>query len=107
MGAVGVNCLIGPKAKIGKSVMMAPECLIYTRNHKFDKTLKKYEGYTEVKPVIIGDNTWLGARCIILPGTKIGKGCTIGAAKLVVTKDVPDYSVAAGNPAKVVKKLID
>ncbi|MEH7581800.1 DapH/DapD/GlmU-related protein, partial [Priestia megaterium] len=61
-----------------------------------------FEGYTKREPVIIEDRVWIGARCIILPGVTIGKGATVGAGA-VVTKDVPPYTVVAGNPAKVVK----
>lgn len=102
---VGVDCLIGSKTVIGKSVIMAPECQIYTRNKKFDKELKRFNGYEEIKPVIIGDNCWLGTRVLIMPGVEIGKGCVI-AAGAVVTKNMPPYSVVAGNPAKAVKNLL-
>lgn len=103
--SVGPYCSIGPGSEIGSYVMMGPECLIYTSNHKFNKDKLKYEGHTLENPVIIEDNVWLGARCIILPGVRIGKGSTIGAGS-IVTKDIPPYSVAAGNPAKVIKSLI-
>lgn len=103
---IGVNCVIGPGTIIGNGVMMGPDCLIYTHNHKFDKDLLRYNGDTEINPVNIEDNVWIGARCIILPGVTVGKGSTIGAGA-IVTKNVPEYTVVAGNPAKVVKRLID
>lgn len=103
---VGVNCLISNHVVIGNNVMMGPECLIYTNGHKFNKVTLQYEGYTESKPVFIEDDVWLGARCTILPGVTIGKGSTVGANS-VVTKSVPPYSVAAGNPAKIVKNLLE
>lgn len=103
--SVGPRCSIGDETIIGSNVMMGPECLIYTSNHNFNKEKLKYEGYTKVKPVVIEDKVWIGARCIILPGVTIGEGSTIGAGS-IVTKDIPAYSVAAGNPAKVIKKLI-
>ena len=56
-----------------------------------------------LKPVVIGDDVWIGARVCILPGVTIGQGAVIGACA-VVSKDVPAYSVAVGNPARVVKK---
>ena len=56
------------------------------------------------EPITIGDDCWLGANVTVLPGVTIGKGCTI-AAGAVVTKDVPEYSVAMGVPARVVKKV--
>jgi acetyltransferase-like isoleucine patch superfamily enzyme len=55
-------------------------------------------------PVLIGDCVWIGDKATILPGVTIGKGSVIGA-NAVVTKDVPDYCMAAGNPAVVLKKL--
>ncbi|MCA1021069.1 acyltransferase [Halobacillus litoralis] len=102
---VGVKSVIGDEVKIGKDVMMGPECLIYTNNHKFDTSNMKFTGKTDTLPVKVEDNVWIGARVIILPGVTIGKGSIIGAGA-VVTKNVPDYSIAAGNPAKVVKNLL-
>lgn len=103
---VGVNCIIGPETVIGRKVKMAPDCLIYTRNKKFDKEKKEFYGYEDNKPVVIEDNCWIGARVIIVPGVTIGEGCVL-AAGAVVSKDMPPYSVVAGNPAKVVKNLLD
>ena len=104
--SVGVDCEIAKGMTIGKNVFMGPECLFYSTQHKFDPVTKQYDGYTEVKPIVIEDNVWLGRRAIIMGGVTIGEGSTIGAAA-VVTKDVPPYSVAAGNPATIRKKLID
>lgn len=56
------------------------------------------------EPITIGDDCWLGANVTVLPGVTIGKGCTIGAGA-VVQKSIPDYSVAVGVPAKVIKKV--
>ncbi|KAK5631773.1 hypothetical protein RRF57_007487 [Xylaria bambusicola] len=56
------------------------------------------------KPVVIGDDCWIGGNTTIMPGVTIGKGCTIGAGS-IVTKDIPDFSVAIGTPARVVKKV--
>ncbi|KAJ3939803.1 uncharacterized protein N0V96_009788 [Colletotrichum fioriniae] len=56
------------------------------------------------EPITIGDDCWIGANVTVLPGVNIGKGCTIGAGALV-NRDIPDYSVAVGVPAKVVKKV--
>ena len=53
--------------------------------------------------ITVGDNCWIGEKTTILPGVNIGKGCVIGAMS-VVTKDIPDYSIAAGNPARVIKR---
>ena len=54
-------------------------------------------------PIVIGDNVWIGANCVILPGVKIGSNVVIGAGS-IVTKEIPNDSVAVGNPCKVIKK---
>ena len=56
------------------------------------------------KPVEIGDHAWIGAGATVLPGVRVGRHAVVGAAS-VITKDVPDYAVAVGNPAKVIKML--
>ena len=63
------------------------------------------QGTSEQKPVLIGNDVWLGRRVLIMPGVHIGDGCIIGAGA-VVTKDIPPYSVAGGVPAKVLKSRI-
>lgn len=55
-------------------------------------------------PIVIGKGCWLGTRVIVMPGVRIGDGVTIGAAS-VVTRDVPEFTIAAGNPAKVIREL--
>ena len=84
--------------------MMGPDCIIYTRNHKIDDVTvpMNTQGNAEEKPVTIGDDVWIGGRVIILPGVKIGSHSVVGAGS-VVTKDVPEWSIAAGNPATVKK----
>lgn len=101
---IGENSELYGDITIGKDVMMGTGCIIYTRNHKFDSLdLPMWkQGFDEVKPVIIGDDVWIGGRVIILPGVHIGNGAVIGAGA-VVTKNVPDYAVVGGNPAKVIK----
>ena len=101
---IGVNAQIAPYVTIGSDVMMGPECLIYTSNHGMKRQgipmWKQKSSKTE--PVVIGDDVWIGARVIILPGVHIGDGSVIGAGS-VVTKDVEPYSIVAGNPARVIK----
>lgn len=101
---VGYRCQVQGNVKIGDHVMMGPEVYIYTQNHKMDRTdiPMDEQGFAEEKAVVIEDDVWIGSRVTILPGVTIGKGSVIGASA-VVTKDVPPYSVAAGNPARVVK----
>lgn len=83
---------------------MGPEVYIYTQNHHFDRTdiSMDQQGFAEEKPVIIEDDVWIGSRVTILPGVRIGTGSIIGASA-VVSKDIPPYSTAVGNPAQVVK----
>ena len=101
---IGVNALIDGKCTIGNDVMMGPDCIVYTKNHNFSDVNipMNLQGDNEEKPVYIGDDVWIGARVIILPGVNIGSHSIIGAGA-VVTKDVPEGVIVAGNPA-VIKK---
>lgn len=104
---IGVNAQIAPGVTIGNDVMMGPECLIYTTNHGMNRTdipMWRQES-SEVSPVVIGDDVWIGARVIILPGVHIGTGSVIGAGS-VVTHDVEPYSIVAGNPAKIIRMRV-
>lgn len=103
---IGVDCEICYGLTIGNNVMMGPECLFYSNSHKFDKETKQFSGYTDTNPIVIEDDVWIGRRAIIMGGVTIGKGSIIGAGA-VVTKSVPPYSLAAGNPAVVKKNLLD
>ncbi len=101
---IGVNCEMNGPVDIGKRVMMGPEVVVYTRNHAFNRVdipMQK-QGYGEYQKVTIGDDVWIGRRVIILPGVTIGSSSIIGAGA-VVAKDIPPYSVAVGNPARVIK----
>jgi len=97
--------VLGPAMfKIGKNVMIGPEVIFITINHRFNRLdiPMKAQGHFEPKPITIGDDVWIGARAILLPGVIIGKGAIVGAGA-VVTKDVPEYTIVGGNPARVVK----
>lgn len=90
---------------IGNGVIFGPEVCIYTRTHNFDSDdlgALPFDNKFIVAPVDIKDYVWIGRRVIVLPGVTIGKAAIIGAGA-VVSKDVPDYAVVVGNPAKVVK----
>jgi len=101
---IGISSEINGPVTIGKNVMMGPEVVIYTSGHRFDRIdiPMMEQGSTDTEPVIIGDDVWIGRRVIIMPGVRIGTGCVIGAGA-VVTKNVPDYSVVGGVPAKIIK----
>lgn len=101
---IGVNCKMYGEIHIGKNVMMGPECVAISRNHKFDRIDIPIiqQGYEDDKPIFIDDDVWIGHRVIILPGVHIKKGAIIGAGS-VVTKDVEEYSIVAGNPAKCIR----
>jgi len=100
---IGTNCRVG-NAVIGKWVNMGPDVVFIARNHAFeqrDRTIYQ-QGYIDADPIIVGDDVWIGTRAIILPGRRIGTGAVIGAGA-VVTKDVPDYAIVAGNPARIIR----
>ena len=101
---LGINCLIHGECIIGNDVMMGPNCTIYTRNHRFDDITipMNKQGFMPEKKVVIGDDVWIGGNVILLPGVVIGNHSIIGAGS-IVTKDVPEYGIVAGNPAKIIR----
>lgn len=101
---IGVNSQVYGPVKIGNDVMMGPEVIILTGEHEFGSAdiPIRMQGNRPVQPVFIDDDVWVGTRSIILPGLRIGKGSIIGAGS-IVTKDVPAYSIVAGNPARLIR----
>jgi len=89
---------------LGNNIIMGPSCFIWTVNHDYTVTNIVLDKKYHAKPVIIEDNVWLGANIKITPGTRIGTGCVIGMGS-VVTKDIAPYSLVAGNPATLIKRL--
>jgi maltose O-acetyltransferase len=100
---LGIDSRIGV-TKIGKDVMMGPNVMIISQNHAFSDLTRSMnvQGEEKSMPVIIEDDVWIGARAIILPSRRIGKGAIIGAGS-VVTKDVPAYAIVGGNPARILR----
>lgn len=99
IGAYALVSGSGAALTIGEHVMMGYHCIFILQNHKFLED--GFDGY-EGKDIVIEDYAWIGHNVIFLPGVKIGHHAIIGAGS-VVTKDVPDYAIAAGNPAKIIK----
>ena len=101
---IGKDCVVN-NVIIGKAVMMGEGVLMFAANHNHNATDKPMinQGIGPLRTLIIEDDVWLGARCIILPSVKrIGRGSIIGAGA-VVTKDIPEYAIVGGNPARVLK----
>ncbi len=101
------NCTIldVARVKIGDNCMLAPNVAIYTAGHPVhpDTRNTMYEYGIEVT---IGDNVWISGNTVVCPGVKIGSNSVIGAGS-VVTKDIPEWSVAAGNPCRVIRKITE
>ncbi len=88
---------------IGDKVMFGPNVVVATANHPINAELRA-RGYQYNKDIYIGENAWIGAGVVIVPGVKIGKNVIIGAGS-VVTKDIPDNVVAVGNPCRVLREV--
>ena len=98
------NTIIGP-VSIGNNVNLAQGITVTALNHNFDDATKRIdEQGVSTKPVVIGNDVWIGANVVVLPGVTIGSHCVV-AAGAVVTKDVPDHTLVAGVPAKVIKTI--
>ncbi|MEG0545602.1 MAG: sugar O-acetyltransferase [Oscillospiraceae bacterium] len=88
---------------VGDNVMFAPNVIVATAAHPIEPELRRKIAQFNI-PVHIGNNVWIGAGAIILPGVNIGDNSVIGAGS-VVTKDIPENVVAVGNPCKVLRKI--
>ena len=99
------NCTIldVAKVKIGDNCQMAPNTAIYTAGHPVYPPTRN-TAYEYGKEVTIGDNVWIGGNTVICPGVHIGDNVVIGAGS-VVTKDIPDWTIAAGNPCRVIRRI--
>lgn len=108
---IGDNCSVNPytiiygqgKTRIGNDVRIAAHCVIVSSNHIYSsKSTPIHEQGLSKKGIVIEDDIWIGAGCVILDGVNIKKGCIIGANS-VVTKSTESYGVYVGSPAKLLK----
>lgn len=88
---------------IGEHVMIGPAVQIYTAAHHLQAE-PRIRGIEVAKPIAIEENVWIGGAAVILPGVKIGRNAVVGAGA-VVTRDVAENTVVAGNPARVIKEI--
>ncbi|QEM09924.1 acyltransferase [Mucilaginibacter rubeus] len=101
---VGISTVIIGPVKIGNFSMTAQHVVISGLNHGYqDVSIPPRHQKVTTKQITIDDNVWIGANCVVTAGVTIGKHSVIGAGS-VVTRDIPPYSVAVGNPAKVIKQ---
>lgn len=98
-----LTCVDDGHIFVGDKVMFGPNVTITTANHPIDPELRA-RGLQYNKDVFIGENAWIGAGVIILPGVHIGRNTVIGAGS-IVTRDIPDNVVAVGNPCRVLREV--
>ena len=95
--------LDGAKVTFGNNVFIAPNCGFYTAGHPIDAQ-QRNTGIEYAYPITVGNDVWIGAGAQIMPGVSIGNNVVIGSGS-VVTKDIPDNSVAVGNPCRVIRAI--
>ena len=103
---LGVMIAAETLVEIGDHCMLANGCFVSDASHRYDDPEKPitWQGFESKGPTRIGDNCWLGANVVVTSGVTIGERCVIGANS-VVTKDIEPFSVAAGVPARVLRKI--
>jgi acetyltransferase-like isoleucine patch superfamily enzyme len=105
--SIGMGATISAAREIiiGEHVLMARNVYISDHGHAFEDVTVPIalQGIRDVRPVLIGDHTWLGQNVCVLPGVQIGKHCVVGA-NTVINRNLPDFSVAVGSPARIVKR---
>ena len=101
------NCTILDVAKVrfGENCMLGPNVAIYTAGHPVYPSTRN-SAYEYGKEITVGDNVWIGGSTVVCPGVHIGSNVVIGAGS-VVTRDIPDWSIAAGNPCRVLRKITE
>jgi len=97
------NILDCNEVHIGHHVMIGPAVQIYTAAHLLQAEPRN-QGWEVAKPIVIEENVWIGGSAILLPGVRIGRNAVVGAGA-VVTRSVPENTVVAGNPARVIREI--
>ena len=105
--ASGRRARIPADTVIGSDVLMAPDCVILDRNHRYERAdiPINRQGATPKRQTVIGDDVWIGREVLMTPGRRVARGCVI-AARCVLSKDFPAYSVIGGNPPRILKKRV-
>lgn len=101
---IGKGCVLNPNVWVGADALLAMEVMVLTMEHETTSrgVPIRDQGYRPTEgPVVIGEDVLVGARSIILPGVRIGRGAVVGAGS-VVTRDVDEFAIVAGNPARVI-----
>jgi acetyltransferase-like isoleucine patch superfamily enzyme len=103
---LGVMVAALDRVEIGDHCMLANGCVVTDADHRFDDPSRPvtWQGFTSRGPTKIGDNVWLGAHVVVTSGVTVGERCVVGANS-VVTCDLPPFSVAAGAPARVLRRI--
>jgi acetyltransferase-like isoleucine patch superfamily enzyme len=103
---MGVMVAAHELVEIGAHCMLANGCFVSDAGHRYDdpETPVPWQGFTSKGPTLIGANCWLGANVVVTSGVSIGERCVIGANS-VVTRDIEPYSIAAGAPARVLRRI--
>lgn len=101
------NCVMldGAKITFGDNVLIAPDCSFYTAGHPISAE-ERNKGLQFDHPISVGDNVWIGGGTRVMPGVTIGNNVVIGGGS-VVTKDIPDNVIAAGNPCRIIREITE